>query len=265
MSWHLKYCEPPLLEALHERFTRRYARWFTDPEEARADVLTKLLFERLPATEIKHQDSLDAFVFNAMHFVVLDLKRKLNGRAYYPDEIEAHGEPIKSIYEAYCFEAKPARTIAEELHLLLSFVRECIARINAKKWCRERRIYVHLDDETLQTDNPLAAPAEPFSHMNSTDLHKATILHEWWIEGEQGLRAAVATFGPALAEKIRRNPPPTLTDQDRNILRLTVAEGKTHEQAGQLLNMPASTLGDRKLAITRRFRAYLVEMELIER
>ncbi len=267
MSWYLKYRHDPWPDKLRRRFNRHYGSWFNDQEEACASALHILLFEKLPSTTLKNRENLDAFVNNALKWVALDLKRKLRGRAYYPAEIEQHGEPVVSIYEAYCFEAKRASAIAAELCLVPAFVHACIRRINDRKWCRERQVYVSLDNDDLTDagiDGRLVSPEEQTKQFESLDAQRIHILIEWWRKGQQNTRALAATMGPVLTGKLKSNPPPSISDQDRTMLRLLLIEGKTHKETGIQLSLAPATVGDRKIALIKRFREYLTELGLIE-
>ncbi|OED35002.1 hypothetical protein AB833_31590 [Chromatiales bacterium (ex Bugula neritina AB1)] len=267
MSWYLKYRDDPWPDKLRKRFDQKYRKRFSDPEDACAEALKNLLFEKLPSTTIRHRDNPDALVHSAFHSCVLDLRRKQYGRAYYPREIEQHGEPVRSIYEAYCFESKQATVIAGELNLQLGFVHECICRINIRDWCRELQTHISLSDELqadMQNDSRLFTKPDQIEQFRLIDEQRISVLFGWWLKDGQGHRSLNATMEASLIKKIRLNPPPPLTDQDRIMIRLLVFEGKSHAETGRIMQLPSSTIGDRKIALFRNFRYYLVELGLIE-
>ena len=271
MSWYLEYRNEPRLRKLRKRFMQRYASWFDDRENACAEVLHRLLFNRLPSTKVTHRRNLEALVNHGMHWEVIDLQREIRGRAYYPDEIRQRGEQAMKVYEAYCFESKLATAIAEEFSLALGFVRECINRINVKNWCRERQTHESLNEETVDPGqagqyavSSLLSTANPIDRVDAIDRRRASILFDWWCNDKQGARAISTAVGAIIMDKLTTLPPPTLSDQDRNILRLTCIEGKTQNETGEVLNLSQSTVGTRKLALISKFRQYLTEIGMLD-
>ena len=110
----------------------------------------------------------------------------------------------------------------------------------------------------------LLSTANPIDRVEAIDRRRASILFDWWCNDKQGARAISTAVGAIIMDKLTTLPPPTLSDQDRNILRLTCIEGKTQNETGEVLNLSQSTVGTRKLALISKFRQYLTEIGMLD-
>ena len=269
MDWYRKYREEAHWLAWYRReFDTTSRRIFDDPEDARATAIYRMLYEKLPASEPRNRDHLDAFVRTMFRNLVRDMIRERAGRPRPPAKMQLLGEPITNIFYKFCLERKPVEVIAAELALPELSVQEWVTWLRANRKCPERTATVSLvamsgrhrcDEFELpsdERDDPVAADVESEQMVG---------IGEWLLEMtasvDERASGAQAQTGVALRVRLREMRcalSELLSDEERVILGLRYREELSTEAISAATGLPAHTVRRREKAVLGRLRTFFV-------
>ncbi len=265
MCWHKKYREKFWIEWFQTDFKQKFTYSFEDPEDACADAIERLLLVKLPNAQLIHHDNLDGFVMTAFRHIVKDLIRKQDGRIRAPALLIAQGEPYLQIFYEFCLRNNPIDVIAEKLSLPVLSVKDWVKWLVAEDKCPSRPLKVSLTGN--DPDNPMQEMELPADDRNDSvaqgveDERYAAIIN-WTIDNSATNDDSANDLGKVMQKKLSALPKPTLTDNDRLLLRLLFWEGQSLTTAARLLKVEPYFVRNRRNAILKKIRQYFRDQDI---